>query len=86
MAVKMFGRRLSQTIKEKGWSQEKFAEIIQVHPSAVSQYVTGTSMPEGKFLLVIADVLGVSLNYLYGRTDVRDVNMGLPLPPPPQDH
>ena len=73
MARANFGERLDILLKERGWKQDYFAGVIKVDPSMVSLYVSGKSKPQADFMLDIADIFNVSLDWLMGRTDVREV-------------
>ena len=73
MARAKFGERLDILLKERGWKQDYFAGVIKVDPSMVSLYVSGKSKPQADFMLDIADIFNVSLDWLMGRTDVREV-------------
>jgi transcriptional regulator with XRE-family HTH domain len=63
-----FLRNFSETLKairtRRGWSQEDLAEQLGVAPSAVSNWETMANGPTRARLKVIADRLGVSLDYL----------------------
>ena len=52
--------------KQKGYTQEKLGELLGVTNQAVSKWELGISMPDVMLLPKIADVLGTSLNGLYG--------------------
>lgn len=59
-----FAQNLRQIRKEKGLSQEEFAEIIDVSRQAVSKWEIGEGYPEVDKLLMIAKKLDVSLDFL----------------------
>lgn len=61
-------KKMRESLKPKP-SQEKFAQKFGVGRSTYSGYETGTSEPDLKTLIEIADYFGVSLDYLVGRTD-----------------
>jgi repressor LexA len=50
--------------KAKGFTQEKMAGLISVSRQAYSTYETGTRDPDTQTLFLIANVLGVSVDYL----------------------
>ena len=52
--------------KQKGYTQDKLGELLGVTNQAVSKWELGISMPDVMLLPKIADVLGTSLNGLYG--------------------
>ena len=65
----LFSERLGLAIKGKGIRKIDLAQIIGVRPSAISQLLSAASLPSVETLTQIADALGVSTDYLTGRTD-----------------
>lgn len=55
--------------KSKGLSQKMLAEKLGIGQGAVSQWEVGRSMPDLTTLVKLADLYGVSTDYLLGRTD-----------------
>ncbi|MBO4389735.1 MAG: helix-turn-helix transcriptional regulator, partial [Lachnospiraceae bacterium] len=68
MEQKTFSTTLQALRKEKKVTQEQLAAQLGVSPQAVSKWENG-SYPEGDLVPKIADIFGVSIDYLYGRTD-----------------
>ena len=58
--------------KKNGLTQEALAEQIGVSTQSISKWETGTNMPDVMLLPVIADVFGVTVDALYGRTAERE--------------
>lgn len=54
--------------KENGLSQQQLADKMFVNQTAVSQWELGATMPEPQAILRLADLFGVSTDYLLGRT------------------
>ena len=52
---KVIGGFLKELRKEKGITQEQFAEIIGVSSRSVSRWETGSNMPDLDVLILIAD-------------------------------
>lgn len=52
--------------KQKGFTQEQLGELLGVTNQAVSKWESGVSMPDVMLLPKIAEVLGITLNRLYG--------------------
>ena len=52
--------------RKKGFSQEQVAERLSVSPQAVSKWETGVSYPDLSLLPIIANLFGVSVDYLLG--------------------
>ena len=50
--------------KMKGWSQEEFAEKMNVSRQAISRWENGTALPDAQNLLQISKLFGVSADYL----------------------
>lgn len=67
------GERLKSLIAEKGIDQKKFAEIFSLSPTTVSGYVTNYRSPNDELKKKFADFFGVSVDYLIGHTDARNV-------------
>ena len=51
--------------KEKGYTQEKLAEMLGVTTAAVSKWECGNSYPDITLLPQLAEIFGVSLDYLF---------------------
>lgn len=58
------GERVKRLRMERGWSQAQLAQRLDVHPKQVSGWERGAHVPSTEVLIRIADVLGVSLDYL----------------------
>ena len=58
--------KLIALLKEKNITQKELAELTGMTESAISHYVKGDRVPRGVNLLKIAQVLGVSADYLFG--------------------
>ncbi len=61
-----FGERLKKLRKQAGITQQELAEILNVHPQTVSKWERGISEPDMAMYGQLADVLGVSLEELFG--------------------
>ena len=55
-------------------TQEALGQIIGVKNYSVYTYEKGRSYPDVAGLIAIADHFNVSIDYLVGRTDQREVN------------
>lgn len=69
-----FSERIKELRKEKGLSQEEVGSIIGVKKYAVYSYEKGRACPDMKGLIALAEYFDVSMDYLAGRTDKREVN------------
>lgn len=67
--------KLSERIKAEriklGLTQEGLADLCKVTKSAISLYESDKSIPNDEIKGIMADLFGVSLDYLVGRTDFR---------------
>ncbi len=64
--------------KKMGYTQDKLGELLGVTNQAVSKWELGISMPDVMLLPKIADVLGTTLNGLYGIDEkIEPVNQGM---------
>ena len=64
-----FSQRLIDLRKKRGLSQAQAAEEIGVAPRAYQNYEYGKAEPKLSTLLRMAEVYGVSLDYLTGREE-----------------
>lgn len=67
----MFGNRLLDARKRKGWTQKETAEAASIHPASYSAYETNQKIPPADILKRIADALGVSMDFLCGRSEYQ---------------
>ena len=59
-----FGEKLKEARKAAGLSQEELAEKLSVSRSAVAKWETDSGMPDVSNLKAMAQLLGVSIDYL----------------------
>ena len=69
-----FAQRIKELRKEKKLKQQEFAEILGRSLRGYQCYEYGRHYPEVPGLLRIAEYFDVSLDYLMGRTDKREIN------------
>ena len=69
-----FSERIYELRKEHGLSQDALGDIIGVKRFSIYSYEKGRACPEMKSLIALADYFDVSLDYLAGRTDKREIN------------
>lgn len=67
-----FGQRLARLRKAKGLTQEDIANKINISPQAVSKWENDISTPDIYVLAELADILGVSVDELLGREEVKE--------------
>ena len=66
--------RLKQLRTERGMSQVRLAMELSVSQHTVSRYETGEREADYAMLIRIADLFGVSVDYLLERTDNPQMN------------
>ena len=65
----MFGARLNETRKNKGYTAQKMADFLSVGLRTYRNYESEHSYPSLDTLVKIADILNVSTDYLLCRDD-----------------
>ncbi len=70
----IFNERLRILRKETGMSQEKAARALNIALRNYQRLEADGNTPNFGNLVQIADFFGVSMDYLAGRTDNREVN------------
>lgn len=68
----MLGERLKKLREEKGLLQKDIAKLLNITASAYGFYEQGKRDPDTDVLRKLADFYGVSIDYLMGRTDIRN--------------
>lgn len=56
----------------KGLTQSNVAAALGVSPVVYSRYETGTRQPPIDMLIQMADIFGVTVDFLLGRQDIED--------------
>lgn len=64
-----FSTRLQQVRQERGFSRKEIAEILEITPRAYQYYEEGKREPGYDKLVVLAQHLNVSSDYLLGLSD-----------------
>ena len=70
--VMTLGRRIMQLRKEQNMTQKKLANILKVTRGTISMWEIGQRQPGPDTLQKLADFFGCSVDYLLGRTNVRE--------------
>ena len=71
---KVLSERLRACRKDKGYTQNEVAIYCDITEKAYQNYELMTREPKLEILIRIADTFGVSLYYLVGRTDRKEIN------------
>lgn len=61
--------KIMELRKKQGWSQEELAEMIDVTRQSVSKWESGQSTPDLDKILKLAEIFGVTTDYLLKDTD-----------------
>ena len=70
-----FSKRLKELRKERGLTQEDLSKLSGVSFPTISRYENGQrDEPKLTILKTLANYFDVTLDYLVGDTDVKDVN------------
>jgi len=63
---KALGQRVKQLRKEKGWTQKELANKIETSYAQLNKYESGLNTPPLNRLILLAEVLHTSIDYLIG--------------------
>jgi transcriptional regulator with XRE-family HTH domain len=69
----VFPSRLKELRKARTLTQKQLAEAIGVNERSYQSWEYGKAKPDYGNLLVLADLFAVSIDYLVGRSEFRDV-------------
>lgn len=75
-----FGSRLEEALERKGMSQRGLANALGVGDPTVSGWKTGPKLPGRKNLLHMAQILGVTAEWLTGEDEEGHEQGGVPVP------
>ena len=71
-----FPEKIKMLRKEKKWSQDVLSRAINIHSKHISRYENGKTFPGPETLKKIANVFGVSTDYLMNDDVARDEKIG----------
>ena len=72
--METFTNKLKSLRKEKGVTQKQVAQGLEMKEEQYRIYENGRSLPGFENLIKLANYFNVSLDYLVGRTDVKEIN------------
>lgn len=58
--------------EERGFSQQRLAEMLDVSQQAVFKYEKTSNEPDISTLIKIADIFGVTVDYLIGNSEIKE--------------
>ena len=61
--------KISELLANKGKSQKDLTDVLGLHRNAYTEWKRGKSVSYNKYIYQIADFLGVSPEYLLGKSD-----------------
>ena len=67
--MKIIAKRLKEARNRKGLTQEEVARRLGVTRSVIARYESGLNDPSTEKLTMLAEMYGVSVDYLLGRTN-----------------
>ena len=73
--MKRIGDKIKKYRTDLGMTQQDFASRLGVTGVSVSAYENGTRTPSFDVLIRIADLFGVSVDYLLGREEKRTLDI-----------
>lgn len=74
----MFSEQLKRLRMEKGITQKELADRLHISRSTIAGYESLGKEPDGEKLCALADFFGVSVDYLLGVTDSRELTSPTP--------
>ena len=70
----MMQNNLRKLRKEKGLSQIAVQMQTGIEQALIAKYENGERVPPTETLMQLADFYGVSMDYIMGRTDRKEIN------------
>ena len=69
------GKNIKSLRQERGYSQKELAEVLNISPSCLSKYESDKAQIPPETIVSIADTLNVSIDYIFGRSNIPwDIN------------
>lgn len=68
----MLGLRIKQLREELKLNQEELARKLNISPSTIAMYETNRRQPNYEILENLSNIFGCSLDYLLGKSDIRN--------------
>ncbi len=73
----MFGKRLKLLRTNLNLTQKQLGENLNLSQRAISSYENNLRFPDEQTINLIADYFNVSVDYLLGRTDIKNIYLYL---------
>lgn len=68
----IFGQRLKKLREEAGYTQQQLAKLVSLSQQTIGHYEVGRAKPDADTLEMFADIFGTTVDYLLGRTEIRN--------------
>lgn len=68
-ASPLFSSRLVQAMNVNHLTQKDLEEMTKIRQTSISEYKNGKTIPSADALMRLANALGVTMDWLYGRTE-----------------
>jgi DNA-binding XRE family transcriptional regulator len=78
-ATSVFGKNMGAVRRNMGYTQQDMSERIPCDKNMISQWETGERLPMPYYMLRVSNVLGVSLDYLFGMTTDVEIDQNAAL-------
>jgi transcriptional regulator with XRE-family HTH domain len=78
----MYGARIRELRKRRGWTMKQLGQRLDVAESTISGYENEIRRPDMDALLRFAELFDVTVDYLLGRESVPSGDSASPFPPP----
>ncbi|MEZ3434080.1 MAG: helix-turn-helix domain-containing protein [Lachnospiraceae bacterium] len=69
--MEILSKRLRQLRREQDMTQKELAFLLHVQRTTIAGYETKNRHPQLDIIVSIADIFGVTTDYLLGRTDKK---------------
>ncbi len=69
----LFGARLRTLRRQRKLTQQAVADRLRVHRTTYTKYETGCVTPDQQGLVQLAEIFGVTVDFLLGRGDGEDM-------------
>jgi len=69
------GNRIAELRESRGWTQEQLSGMIGITRASLSHYEKNRRKPDYDTLTSLADLFGVTIDYLIGRTNLKHAPM-----------
>lgn len=74
-----FGERVKELRLDKGLTQQELANSFYLNKSSISRYEKNKQIPELETLEKLSDFFEVSLDYLLGKSDIKNPEAAIKL-------